>query len=79
MNDPMSSERDNLHHDDQGWNARSEFNTEEGPPIWNSDSIHAGIIKNDINLLNSSSRIHLQNDFVFKFVMLLSIILSRYL
>ena len=30
MNDPVSSERDNLHHDDQGWNARTEFNTEEG-------------------------------------------------
>ena len=30
MNDPVSSERDNLHHDDQGWNARKEFNTEEG-------------------------------------------------
>ena len=30
MNDPVSSERDSLHHDDQGWNARTEFNTEEG-------------------------------------------------
>ena len=30
MNDPVSNERDSLHHEDQGWNARAEFNTEEG-------------------------------------------------
>ena len=30
MNDPVSSERENLHHDDQGWNTRTDSNTEEG-------------------------------------------------
>jgi len=79
MNDPVSSERDNLHHDDQGWNARTEFNTEEGPPIWNSDSIHAGITKNNIELLNSSSQIHLQHNSSITYLMLLTFILSRYL
>ena len=50
-----------------------------GPPIWKSDSIHAGGIKNDFELSSSSSRIHLYDDYLIKYPMLLFYILLRYM
>jgi len=79
MNDPVSSERENLHHDDQGWNTRTDSNTEEGPPVSKSDSIHAGGTKNDFELSSSSSRIHLYDNYLIKYSMLLFYILLRYM
>merc|ERR1711997_163436 len=72
MSEPVSSGRNNLHHDDQGWN--------EGPPHWTSESVRfpGGIITKNVDLISAASpRIHKYNNFVFTFFIPLCFILLR--